>query len=374
MATTAAAPAAALHREGPSTFAAAGALGPESPAETVDTATDPAAVPAAGCCFDGLDDHVLLQILSRLEPRDALNLRRTARRFYRALSGVLPLTDFVAHAVRSIDAELQFQDLHAFRHGTDIVHVEQQLAALSASGLANVAAAYALAVAKQVLDAERVARRMVTLTTGDSAYQGGLGHLWLFGMLYQFADHLPFDLTILLVNRMDALRKDFFTNNLHTTISANQIGLRDLLRKLSRLGIGALSGPEQELRRRAAACGGTSTFRWGWYLQALLLWSATLQGRQHIVHLVDSTVWSSTPRRAFVVLHWARHYAIPCSIHELLPKCLEAGNHLQSFTFDDKRLIVRWLFADAELKRLCASVITSWVMAHGGNGPWSITS
>ena len=179
MATTAAAPAAALHREGPSTFAAAGALGPESPAETVDTATDPAAVPAAGCCFDGLDDHVLLQILSRLEPRDALNLRRTARRFYRALSGVLPLTDFVAHAVRSIDAELQFQDLHAFRHGTDIVHVEQQLAALSASGLANVAAAYALAVAKQVLDAERVARRMVTLTTGDSAYQGGLGHLAL---------------------------------------------------------------------------------------------------------------------------------------------------------------------------------------------------
>ena len=179
MATTAAAPAAALHREGPSTFAAAGALGPESPAETVDTATDPAAVPAAGCCFDGLDDHVLLQILSRLEPRDALNLRRTARRFYRALSGVLPLMDLVAYALRSIDAELQFQDLHAFRHGTDIVHVEQQLAALSASGLANVAAAYALAVAKQVLDAERVARRMVTLTTGDSAYQGGLGHLAL---------------------------------------------------------------------------------------------------------------------------------------------------------------------------------------------------
>ena len=126
MATTATAPAAALHREGPSTFAAAGALGlgPESPAEPMDTATT---ANTTGCFFDGLDDHVLLQILSRLEPRDALNLRRTARRFYRALSGVLPLSDFVAHAVRSIDAELQFEDLHAFRHGTDIVHVEQQV-------------------------------------------------------------------------------------------------------------------------------------------------------------------------------------------------------------------------------------------------------
>ena len=330
-------------------------------------ARDPAAAPATGCFFDGLDDHVLLQIAQYLEPRDALNLRRTARRFYRALSGVIPLADFVAYAVRSIDAELQFQDLHAFRHGTDILHVEQQLAALSASGLANVAAAYALAVAKQVLDAERVKQKMVTLTTGAEGYHGGIGHLWLYGTLYQFADHLPFDYTILLVDRIEALRTQFYHG-----ARANDIGLRDLLRKLSRLGVGALSGPEADLRRRAAACG-ASTFTWGYYLQATLRWSASLQGRQHIRDLVDSTVWSSTPRRAFVLLHWARHYSIPCSIHELLPKCLEAGSKLQSFTFDDKRLIVRWLFADAELKRLCASVITSWVMAHGGNGPWSIT-
>ena len=172
MATTATAPAAALHREGPSTFAAAGALGPESPVEPMDTATT---ANTTGCFFDGLDDHVLLQIAQHLEPRDALNVRRTARRFYRALSGVLPLMDFVAYAVRSIDAELQFQDLHAFRHGTDIVHVEQQLADLSASGLANVAAAYALAVAKQVLSAERVKNKTVTLlATGETYYHGGV--------------------------------------------------------------------------------------------------------------------------------------------------------------------------------------------------------
>ena len=357
MATTATAPAAALHREGPSTFAAAGALslGPESPAEPMDTATT---ANTTGCFFDGLDDHVLLQIAQHLEPRDALNLRRTARRFYRALSGVLPLTDFVAHAVRSIDAELQFQDLHAFRHGTDIVHVERQLAVLCTSGLTNVAAAYALAVAKQVLSAERVKNKTVTLlATGETYYHGGVGHLWLYGLLHQFADLLPGDLTILLVQSMQSIRGH---SHVHGALSID-IGLKDLLHKLARLGVDTLSDPEAELRRQVAAACGKSASEYGFVLASLFNWCALEYSINTMRSLVDECVKLCPPRRAFTVLHWAHYYGVPCSLRELVPRALDVGRRLQQFTFDDKRLIVRWLFADAELKDLCSHIIRDFI-------------
>ena len=357
-ATATAAAAAALHREGPSTFAAAGALGPESPAEPVDTDTATTFNTATGCFFDGLDDHVLLQIAQHLEPRDALNVRRTARRFYRALSGVLPLMDFVAYAVRSIDAELQFQDLHAFRHGTDIVHVERQLAVLCTSGLTNVAAAYALAVAKQVLSAERVKNKTVTLlATGETYYHGGVGHLWLYGLLHQFADLLPGDLTILLVQSMQSIRGH---SHVHGALSID-IGLKDLLHKLARLGVDTLSDPEAELRRQVAAACGKSASEYGFVLASLFNWCALEYSINTMRSLVDECVKLCPPRRAFTVLHWAHYYGVPCSLRELVPRALDVGRRLQQFTFDDKRLIVRWLFADAELKDLCSHIIRDFI-------------
>ena len=125
--------------------------------------------------------------------------------------------------------------------------------------------------------------------------------------------------------------------------------------------------------RESSSSSGKSATDFGFFLATLINWVGLEFSIKMIWSWVDAAVKNSPPRHAFVLLHWAHHYRVPCSLRELVPQALAAGCKLQQFTFDDKRLIVRWLFADAELKRLCASVITSWVMAHGGTGPWSIT-
>ena len=110
----------------------------------------------------------------------------------------------------------------------------------------------------------------------------------------------------------------------------------------------------------AAACG-KSASEYGFVLDSLFNWCALEYSINTMRSLVDECVKLCPPRRAFTVLHWAHYYGVPCSLRELVPRALDVGRRLQQFTFDDKRLIVRWLFADAELKDLCSHIIRDFI-------------